>query len=55
MKPNLLKTIFNGVAIAMGVAVIVTNIVNPMSTKDAANLLAIGVAALGLFNLQNNN
>ena len=27
----------------MGVAVIVTNIVNPMSAKDAANLLAIGV------------
>ena len=40
MKPNLLKTVFNGIAVAMGVAVIVTNIVNPLSPSAAANLLA---------------
>jgi len=39
-------------AVAMGIAVIVTNIVNPISTKDAINLLVIGVVALGLFNMQ---
>jgi len=52
MKPNLLKTIFNGIAVAMGVAVIVTNIVNPLSLSTATTLLAIGVAALGIANLQ---
>lgn len=52
MKTNLIKTIFNGIAVAMGVAVIVANIIGPMSTESATNLLAIGVAALGLFNLQ---
>ena len=52
MKPNLIKTIFNGIAVAMGVAVIVTNIVSPLSLGGVANLLAIGVAALGIANLQ---
>lgn len=52
MKLKLSKIIFNGIAVAMGVAVIVTNIFNPMSAKDAANLLAIGLATLSLFNLQ---
>ena len=52
MKPNLIKTIFNSIAVAMGIAVIVTNIVNPLSLSGVANLLAIGVAALGIANLQ---
>ena len=52
MKSNLLKTIFNAIAVAMGVAVIVTNVVNPLSPSAVTNLLAIGVAALGIANLQ---
>ena len=52
MNKNLSKTIFNGLALAMGVAVVVLNIVNPLSLKDATSLLGIGVAALGMFGLQ---
>ena len=52
MKNNLLKTILNGVALAMGVAVVVLNIVNPLSVTGVTSLLGIGVAALGLANLR---
>jgi hypothetical protein len=52
MKTNLLKTICYGVAVAMGVAVIVTNIVSPLSLSGVTSLLAIGVAALGVADLQ---
>ena len=52
MNKNLLKTIFNGVAVAMGIAIIVTNIVSPLSLTGATSLLGIGVAALGIANLQ---
>jgi hypothetical protein len=52
MNKNLLKIIFNAVALAMGVAIIVMNIVNPISLTNATNLLGIGVAALGLAGLQ---
>jgi hypothetical protein len=52
MKTNLLKTICNGIAVAMGVAVIVTNIVSPLSLAGLANLLGIAVAALGVAALQ---
>lgn len=52
MNKNLLKTIFNGLALAMGVAVVVLNIVNPPSLANATSLLGIGVAALGIANLQ---
>ena len=52
MNKNLLKTIFYGVAVAMGIAIIVLNIVNPLSLTGATSLLGIGVAALGVANLQ---
>ena len=52
MNKNLLKTIFNGVAMAMGVAVVVLNIVNPLSVTGVTSLLGIGVAALGIASLQ---
>jgi hypothetical protein len=52
MNKNLLGTIFNGVALAMGVAVIVLNIINPLTLTGATTLLGIGVAALGLAGLQ---
>jgi hypothetical protein len=52
MKPNMLKTIFNAIAVAMGIAVIVTNIVNPLAMNGVTTLLALGVAALGVAALQ---
>ena len=48
MKTNLIKTICNGIALAMGVAVVVTNIISPLSSGEVTNLLGIGLAALGV-------
>jgi hypothetical protein len=52
MDRNLLKTVFYGIAVAMGVAVIVTNIVSPASTATVGTMLGIGVAVLGIAGLQ---
>ena len=52
MNKNLLKTVFNGVALAMGVAVIVLNIVNPPTLAGTTSMLGIAVAALGIAGLQ---
>jgi hypothetical protein len=48
MQTNQLKTVLNAVAMGMGVAVIVLNIINPLSLTAVTSLLAIGVAALRL-------
>lgn len=47
-----LNVIFNGIAVAMGVAILVLNIVNPLSLTGATTLLGIGIAALGIANLR---
>lgn len=47
-----LNVVFNGIAVAMGIAIIVLNIVNPLSLTGATSLLGIGVAALGIANLR---
>jgi hypothetical protein len=52
MQTNQLKTVLNAVAMGMGVAVIVLNIINPLSLTAVTSLLAIGVAALGVAGLQ---
>jgi len=52
MKTNQLKTILNAIAVAMGVAVIVLNIVNPLSLIAVTTLLGLGLAALGVAGLQ---
>lgn len=52
MNKNLLGTILNGVALAMGIAVVVLNILNPLSLAGTTSLLGIGVAALGLAGLE---
>ncbi len=52
MNSGLFKTVCYGIAIAMGVAVIVTNIVAPMSAAGMGTALAIGVAVLGIAGLQ---
>ena len=48
MRTNLVKTICSGIALAMGVAVIVTNIINPPSVASLTSMLAIAVIALGI-------
>lgn len=48
MRMSLTNLVLYGVALAMGVAVIVTNILSPLSASSAVGMLAIGVAALGL-------
>ncbi len=52
MKSNVFKTVCYAIAVAMGVVVIVTNIVAPLGLSGISNLLAIGVAALGIAALQ---
>ena len=47
-----LNLIFNGIAVAMGIAILVLNIVNPLSLTGATTLLGIGIAALGIANLR---
>jgi hypothetical protein len=54
MKNNLLKTIFNGIAMAMGITIVVTNIVSPLSLAGTTTLLGIGLAALGMSNFSVN-
>jgi hypothetical protein len=49
---EIVKVACNGIAVAVGVAVIVTNIVNPLSLAGLGTLLAIGVAVLGIAALQ---
>ncbi|MGE5251884.1 MAG: hypothetical protein ACM3QS_16895 [Bacteroidota bacterium] len=52
MKTSLLKISLNGIGVAMGVAVIVLNIISPLPPAESVNLLAFGVAALSLAALQ---
>jgi len=48
MKMSLTDLVLYGVAMAMGVAVVVTSILGPLSSPDAVRMLGIGVTALGL-------
>ena len=52
MFKNLLDTIYKGIALAMGVAVIVLNTLGSLSAGSAFTLLGIGLAALALAALQ---
>jgi hypothetical protein len=52
MDRSLLKTICYGLAVAMGVAVIVIDIVSPPSLATVATLLAVGLLAVGIAGLQ---
>ena len=51
MKKNLIRLICNAVALGMGVAVVVLNILGNLATSTALTLLGIGVAVLGLAGL----
>jgi len=52
MNKNLLDTIFKAVALGMGVAVIVLNILGSLSVDTAVTLLGIGLTALAMAGLQ---
>ncbi len=52
MKSPLFKTVCYALALAMGVVVIVTNIIAPLGATAVTTLLAIGVGVLGLASLQ---
>ncbi len=52
MKKNLLTTIFNGLALAMGVATLVLNILGVLDNQTAFTLLGLGMFALAAANLQ---
>ena len=54
MNKNLFDTISNGVALAMGVAVIVLNLLGTLDVNGAITMLGIGLAALAIARLQKN-
>lgn len=51
MNKNLLEIIFEGVAFAMGIAVIVLNIIGALAMTTGMSLLGIGLAALAVGSL----
>ena len=48
MNNQTLSTALKGIAIAMGVAVIVLNILGTLTSSTAMNLLGLGITALGI-------
>jgi hypothetical protein len=52
MKSPLFKTICYAVALAVGMAVIITNSVSPMAATSVTTMLALGLVAIGLASLQ---
>jgi len=54
MNKNIFDTISNGVALAMGVAVIVLNVLGTLDVNGAITMLGIGLAALAIARLQKN-
>jgi quinol-cytochrome oxidoreductase complex cytochrome b subunit len=52
MNRNLLTTIFKAMALGMGVAVIVLNVLGTLTVETAVSMLSIGLTALALAGLQ---
>jgi hypothetical protein len=52
MNKNLLLIILKGLALAMGVAVIVLNILGALETTNALTLLGVGLTALAMASFQ---
>lgn len=52
MNKKLLDTIFNAIALGMGVAVIVLNTLGTLTVNTAITLLSIGLTALAMAGLQ---
>jgi len=52
MNKKTLSTALKGIAVAMGIAIIVLNILGTLIAETAIKLLAIGLTALGIAALQ---
>lgn len=52
MSKSIVSTALKGIALAMGVAVIVLNILGTLTTETAISLLSFGLTALALAALQ---
>ena len=52
MNKNIVSTTLKGIALAMGVAVIVLNTLGTLASETAINLLSIGLTALAMAALQ---
>jgi hypothetical protein len=51
MNKNIVSTALKGIAVAMGVAVIVLNTLGALTTETAITLLSIGLTALAIESL----
>jgi len=52
MNKNIVSIVLKGIAVAMGVAVIVLNTLGTLTTDTAITLLSIGLTALAIASLQ---
>ncbi|MDF2883586.1 MAG: hypothetical protein K0R54_4143 [Clostridiaceae bacterium] len=53
MNKDLKKLIFRSVGLALGIAVLVLNIMNTLESKSAVTLLSIGLISLAISELEN--
>jgi hypothetical protein len=53
MNKNIFSTALKGIAVAMGIAVIVLNILGTLSAATAITLLSLGLTALAFASLRN--
>ena len=51
---DLINLIFKAVAIAMGIAVVVLNILNEIDIKNSVIMLGVGLACIGIYLLDDN-
>lgn len=54
MAKNITKIALKGIALAMGVAVIVMSTLKTLDVQSGVSMLGMGLAALALANLQDN-
>lgn len=54
MKQDLKQTIFKAIALAMGIATLVLNIMDQLEVKTAISLLSIGLISLAISQLENS-
>jgi|OpeIllAssembly_1097287.scaffolds.fasta_scaffold1711113_1 hypothetical protein len=55
MSKNIVSVALKGIAVAMGVAVVVLNLLGNLDLKSAASMLGLGLAALAIAALQDRS
>lgn len=55
MNKNIVKIALKGIALAMGVAVIVMSTLKTLNVSAGVSMLGMGLAALALVNFQDHN